>query len=312
MHHSENGSTLVMTAFWGLGLTLVLGLVADVGAVTLERTRLQSACDAAALAGARGLMQSPERARKAARELAHQNGFELDDGEVHITQGSRVTVQLRTPVKSWVSRLSRLVPADRDRPETLGIGARSVADLHCVEVTQGLRPLGLPGTRHARGEEIVLKRSGPGNVRGNFQALAIDGTGARTYRASLLDGARRSLRKGEMVSTEPGDMAGPTASTLQQLIGRDTTSFLEAELGMRTPRVVTIALVEQDFFEATGRSNVSIAGFARVYISYTTRRGEVVGRYIETLEQDQVAGTALRYAVRLADETVPAPVPSIR
>ncbi|MEB3186881.1 MAG: pilus assembly protein TadG-related protein [bacterium] len=312
MHDPECGSTMVITAFWGLGLTLVLGLVADVGAVTLERTRLQSACDAAALAGARGLMQGPDQARKAVRDLARQNGFLPADGDITITQGSRVTVRLRTPVASWVGKLSRLLPSERERPGQLAIGARSIADLHCVDVTQGLRPLGLPGQRHARGEEILLKRSGPGNIRGNFQALAIDGPGARTYRSSLLDGARRTLRKGEMIPTEPGDMAGPTAATLQQLIGRDTTSFLEAELGTRTPRVITVALLDRDFFEASGRSNVTIAGFARVYLSYTTRRGEVVGRYLETLDQDQVAGTALRYAVRLADETVPAPVAAVR
>ena len=312
MTHPERGSTIVMTAFWGLGLTFMVGLIADVGAMTLERTRLQTACDAAALAGARGLMKGSTEARQAARHLAHQNGFLLEDSDVTITQGSRVAVQLRTPVESWVRRLARVVDRTPRDPAALSVGARAVADLHCVDVTQGVRPLGLPGERRKRGEEIVLKQSGTDSIRGNFQALAIDGAGARIFRESLLDGAKRRLRKGDMIPTEPGNMAGPTATTLQQLIGRDSTSFLEAERGVRTPRVITVALVDRNFFSVTGRSNVTLSGFARVYVSYTTRRGEVVGRYLETLEQDEVAGTALQYAVRLSDEAAPPALPAPR
>src|SRR3989304_8371578 len=76
----ESGQMLVMFV---LALGVLMGFVAmsiDVGMILYERRSAQNAADAAALAGARDLPESPSAAVLAARQWAVQNGFSSEDG----------------------------------------------------------------------------------------------------------------------------------------------------------------------------------------------------------------------------------------
>ena len=73
----DRGATLVLVAFMAVGLTAFAGLAADAGAMYFKRTQLQAAADAAALAGARGLLDGKNVALSEAQRLAAANGCSL-------------------------------------------------------------------------------------------------------------------------------------------------------------------------------------------------------------------------------------------
>jgi Flp pilus assembly protein TadG len=314
---NERGSTLVTTAFFATALIVFVGLVTDAGLMMYERTRMQVAADAAALAGAKALLNSPGQAVVAAQELAKQNGFPITASQVKIEKGSRVTVAIDSPTDSLVSRVlaagqAQAEPKSPAQPSTFLIGAQASADLHCVEVQHGARPWGVPETDFGVGREYVLKQGAGNSIRGNFQALALDGSGANIYRQAILNGSKTTVKAGDMIATEPGNMNGPTVTAVNQLVGNDRTSYEQARLNpSRTPRVVTVVLLnEGSYFGANGRSNVEVSGFARFFVTYTTNRGEVYGRFMDRVNTNEIIGTRLNYAVKLVDSESPI-VPAI-
>lgn len=311
---NERGATLVTTALFATALVVFVGFVADAGIMMYQRTRMQVAADAAALAGAKALLNSEGHARLAAQELAEQNGFPIRADQVKIEKGSRVTVSLDAPTDSFVSRIlaatqakAETKPPSGQESSTFTIGAKASADLHCIEVQHGARPWGVPETAFAVGREYILKQGAGNSNSGNFQALSIDGTGANVYRSAILNGSKTTVKIGQMIATEPGNMNGPTVSAVNQLVGNDRTSFDQARLNpSRTPRVVTVVLLDpSSYFNANGRSNVQVSGFARFYITYTTNKGEVYGRFMDRVNAPQVVGTRLNYAVKLVDSDTP-------
>lgn len=307
----ERGATLVTTALFATALTMVTGLVVDTGAMLYQRTRMQVATDAAALAGARALLNGQAYAVAEAKSEASKNGYAVRDSDITIQQGSRISVRLQNQTPSLAARVLNAVRGlDPQAAATLGVEAKSTADLHCVELTYGVRPFGIPDRAFRMGAEYVLKQSAGGSTDGNFQALALDGPGASLYRTAILNGAKRTVHVGDSVPTEPGNMAGPTVVAINQLLGNDHTSFVSASYGSRTPRVITVPLIDANqYAQANGRSDVTVTGFGRFYVTYTTSRSEVYGRFMERVNQQTVQGTALQYSVRLADEGDPVPPP---
>lgn len=309
---NERGATLVTTAFFATALVVFVGLVADAGLMMYQRTRMQVAADAAALAGAKALLNSEGQAIVAAQNLAQQNGFPIKADQVKVEKGSRVTVAIDAQTDSLVSRVLAATQAQAqsqpsEQPSSFSIGAKASADLHCIEVQHGARPWGVPETDFAVGREYVLKQGPGGSTRGNFQALALDGSGANIYRNGILNGSKTTVKDGDMVATEPGNMNGPTVTAVSQLIGNDRTSYEQARLNpSRTPRVVTVVLLDEgSYFGANGRSNVEVTGFARFFITYTTNRGEVYGRFMDRVNSPEIIGTRLNYAVKLVDSESP-------
>ncbi len=292
---NQAGATLVLVALMAVGLTAVAGLAADAGAMYYKRTQLQAAADAAALAGARGLLDGKNVALSEAQRLAAANGYKLAPKDVSFAANSRVKVKLAEHQPLLLGGL-----LGTTNPE---IAASSGGELHCVGQTAGLRPWGVPDADFRRGQEVALK-VGPGDSsRGNFQALALDGPGAAVYYRTVLYGAKRDVNAGDLVPTEPGNINGPTQRAVEQLIGFDRTSFdAAAKLGDRAARIVKLALLDpRALARASGRSDVRVAGFGRFYLDRVTARGEVVGRFVERVSGKSVAGTAAQYAVRLVE-----------
>ncbi|MBM3270294.1 MAG: hypothetical protein FJZ01_21890 [Candidatus Sericytochromatia bacterium] len=295
MARPQRGATLVLVTLMALGLTAVAGLAADAGAMYYKRTQLQAAADAAALAGARGLQDGKNVALSEAKRLAAANGYALPSKDVSFPKGSRVKVRLTERQPLLLAPL-----LGTGEPE---IAASSGGELHCVGQSFGLRPWGVPDADFVRGQDVAFK-VGPGDgQRGNYQALALDGPGARVYFESILYGARRDIKAGDLVPTEPGNVSGPTQRAVEQLIGFDRTAFEPAvKQGDKAVRIVKLALLDpRSYAEAKGRSEVRIAGFARFYLVKATSRGDVIGKFVERIGERTVAGTAPQYAVRLVE-----------
>lgn len=305
----QQGATLVTTALFATGLVVFAGLVADTGAMMYHRTRMQVAADAAALAGAKGLIHGRAYGIAQAQQMAAKNGYPLKESNIGIAPCNlRMLVSLDMPNQTLVGRVLEAVKGnDPDKAESLTVGARAQADLYQTGTTFGVRPFGIPEEDFKAGAEYVLKQGPGGSIRGNFQALGIDGTGASIYRDTILNGANRTVHVGDMLPTEPGNMNGPTVTAVSAIVGNDHTTYQDAARGDKTPRVMTVPLMGESFFAVNGRSNVTIAGFARFYVTYTTSRGEVYGRFLERVSESEIKGTTAQYSVRLSDEGDPLP-----
>jgi Putative Flp pilus-assembly TadE/G-like len=84
---SERGQVVVL---WVVSTVVLLGmaaLVVDVGAWWRDKRRLQGTADAAALAGAQELPQSPGQARTVATNYANDNGGDVAGADITVSSG---------------------------------------------------------------------------------------------------------------------------------------------------------------------------------------------------------------------------------
>ena len=121
---AEKGQMLVLFVLALGALMGITAMVIDVGMFLHERRSLQSAADAAALAGVQELPESPEAAVSDARDWAERNGFD----------SSQVSVDINTPYAGNPNAIE--VTIEEEMPflfarvlgkESAGISARAVA-----------------------------------------------------------------------------------------------------------------------------------------------------------------------------------------
>ncbi len=288
----QQGTILVIVALLMFGLVVATGMAADAGAMYYQRTRMQVAADAAALAGARGLAHDPSRAISLAEQYAADNGYQLSSADVTFPASSTIHVTVHGPAPLWLGRLLGIATPD--------IAASANGELQTVSESGGIRPFGVPDQTFEQGREYLLKLTTQSEVCGNFQALAVDGPGAAAYRQDILDGASRAVTTGQDLATEPGNIVGPTDSAINQLVGGDQTPFAQAVAEpASTPRVMTVALLNpQQWANVHGRSAIEVTGFARFYV-IDAENGAVDARFIDRVEGSTVAGTTAQYASRL-------------
>lgn len=122
---------------------------------------------------------------------------------------------------------------------------------------------------------------------GNFQALAIGGSGASTYRDNLVEGVPMSLDLPATVSTEPGQMAGPTAQGLEERLER----------GEEGRRILVPLIDRADWEGSNGRSEVRIIGYAAARLDGID---PVTHQLLATFTNRLVAAKADRHAVSLS------------
>ncbi|MBM3268600.1 MAG: hypothetical protein FJZ01_13200 [Candidatus Sericytochromatia bacterium] len=303
MYDRQRGSALLMVTALGLALTGFMALVADTGVLALEKSRLQSAADAAALAGALSLSGGTAAAAEKARAYVAANGLAPECATVDFPAADTVRVALAA---STPAMLPVLVGAD-DHP----VVAEAAARAETIE-TGGARPFAVPETQFVAGADYILKAGPRSGQQGNFRAVAIDGTGAQVYVQTILRGAAADVAVGSWLSTEPGNMAGPTDAAIDELIA--TTSAAVGRVLIDDPgcsadhvcdplncrRIVVALLVDPlTFHDADGRSPVQVTGFARFYLVGTNADGEVVGRFLRRLESDVLPGRRYKTISRL-------------
>ena len=101
----QRGQALVMSVAF---LTVLVGcaaLVLDVGSWYRADRHAQTTADAAALAGAQGLNESAGLARTLAQDYADKNGGGVTSGDITITGGDTVRVQVNRPAPGFFAKL---------------------------------------------------------------------------------------------------------------------------------------------------------------------------------------------------------------
>lgn len=271
---ARRGGILVIVA---AGLTTLVGfgaLVCDVGLALAQRTKMQMAADAAALAAVKHINKSHSWAKLEAITVAKLNGYTIRDTDVNIDPN-----QKQVGVK-WQENTGFVLGPVLNR-FGVKVGVDAVAGLVSIQEQIRVAPFIVPEDRINLGSIMKLKYGAGDSSFGNFGAAGIDGPGAKIYETSIVNGAKTAVRTGMFVDTETGNMVGPTDTGVNKLIAGDDTPYEEA-LTKPNKRLVTILLVDgNEYNQIRGKKPIMIRGFARFYL-IGAKNGVVEGRFIDT------------------------------
>lgn len=233
----ERGSILAMSAIGMLSLLLAVGLSVDITHLYLAKNELQNAADASALAGASGLNFTPygiadatERAKKEMNKYEFNNqGVVITDDNVRFAKdlsdfdGGPGFNKTAAAAQASTIRFVKVITPESPVPMSFvgfvlgnsrNLTAQAVAGVSApLNVFMGYLPL-LPVSDNSLSTftpgSIYTIRSAPGNSisPGNYQILAIDGSGGADDRINLGSACENPVGPGGYVSTKPGVTAG--------------------------------------------------------------------------------------------------------
>ena len=219
----NRGITAVLTA---LLLVVMLGaaaLAVDVSRLYLERQHLVNSCDAAALAGG---IELPDQTAATTRAGQAAVANRMPDHQVSFPTSDKLRVDGQETVVFTFARI-------------LGFQQGPVSAYAVVERIPGIKstsgivvPWGIPSVNYVVGEDVSLKVGAPQGSGGNFYPLALErslgdgSSGASVYNEDIKYGFQGEVEVGDVVSTEPGNMVGPTR---QAVISDSDSLFHRAE-----------------------------------------------------------------------------------
>ncbi len=292
------GVAMLYVAVFLLASLWFVSLAIDVGKLTAARTELQTAADAAALAGASSIDPTtgvifPDSARVRAVRTAERNrAFEEKPTPVVIDPGADISFPAPNQVRVQVHRETATGnPVTTLFARTLGVDVMSVrADATAEawvlnEICEGLAPFAptqLPNGQEfsADCDSIYYLKVGSGNSeQGNFQLLdygnncdegpcADTGGGADAVRCYTEYGYSCCVGIGDLfVDTEPGNKVGPLREALQWRWDQDTDpreDICYQEYTGDGSRVFTCPIVES--FDLNGKKAARVTGFAAFFL----------------------------------------------
>lgn len=294
MNRPKRPSRGQFAVIFALALPAMLGALAlsvDVSMMYFNWENLQKAADAGVLAGANSLPYDPSTAATTADAFAVQNG--VQSGEI-------VSTVVSSDQYSITMTVTRTVPYYFGK--VIGLSAAPVTVKATAGVIQnqgearGLIPLGLPcsvgNCTYTPGQTMSLKQSQ--NGPGNYLALALGGSGANTYRGNLQTGYSGSISVGDLVTTQTGNMTGPTGQGLDPRItlGQNTDPTGSASNAPDyDPRRVIMPFVDPTGIN--GNSQVPVVGFAVVWVDSTSGNNNTVNvTFLGTLSITTIGGSA--------------------
>jgi hypothetical protein len=308
----EKGSVLVIVA---LAIVVIMGFAAlaiDVGVMLTAKNQLQSAVDAAALAGASGLVVSQTKATNRAITFAALNN--CINQPVTIT-AQDVTFPTPNRVRVDATRLLNLYFARVLGMNTANITAAAVAEIATLGGTGDLKPWALPDLEWTLGDLVTLKAGelgAAGTSSGFFYPVDFPpvnrGTpvgGAQAYEENILYGAGDPVFVGDELLVEPGNMIGPTAHATNELISQDPNAHWGGESvdgsaypGFSSPRIIKIPFYDPNLAPDSGRNTVIIVRLGAFFIEGFHGRN-LEGRFIEITTSGTSGGPSFLQGVSL-------------
>lgn len=270
----EKGSILVIIAITMVVLLGMTALVTDVGALALNRNRLQAAADSAALAGAQELPVDTGLARSVAEDYLKKNLGDSYSPTISFSESNqRITVELRRNVEFSFARVLGINASDVNvRAAAINAPARSVLS--------GLRPFAILLEDAEKTGLVTLKvgdkknadeddRLGPGNFGAIGLLQGNSDNGANVYRDNVHKGTTGNYWIGKKVDTETGNMAGPTEQGLERLFNVEGS-----------PAIIILPVVDELY--VNGKKPATIVGFAAFEVrkEENTVKEEVSGRFV--------------------------------
>lgn len=289
MLKAEKGTVLVLVALAMVAFAGFTACVTDAGLLYLNRLKLVNALDSAVLAGVQELPQSPAQATEAASLYAQLNGINPDEYVFTVADDKR-------SISGSAARDVGLVFA-----RVLGIGSGKVkgsagACIAPVTAARGVAPFGVLEDDFEFGQFVVLKEgAGDGQHKGWFGALGLGGNGASTYRDNIENGYPGVIRIGDIISTESGDMSGPTQQGVNSRISacHHLPQCTASHFDNSCPRIVIVPIVRLEDVNPGGHTfSVKVVGFGAFLLHAYVGSGnenEVKGAFIQYVSEQETA-----------------------
>ncbi len=289
----------------------VMGLGADISVLYYNWVALQKAADAAALAGASQLTGDTTTTNNSAvvstaTQYAKTNGITHASDTILVSPASddkSVSIYLSRQVPYYFFQLIGLksgkvtAKATAGVQPTTGICSAAPFGLPCQQNCTGLgcygttaNPDALAGqgdptcggayefntTNLSAGTQVQLKSNQSiTGVPGNWDPLAIGGSGASVYRSNIAHGAGPTLTAGETIATETGNIVGPTSEGFSDrgltlpdsTVSQVPASGYPSPLSPTDPHIITVAMVDWTQAGKNGKTAVPIMDFVTLYVT---------------------------------------------
>ena len=136
-------------------------------------------------------------------------------------------------------------------------------------------------TDYEFGEAYHMKLESDPEV-GNFSPVTFEGGGASAYRDDLRNGYDGIVSLGQVLDTEPGNMAGPTNQGIRDRLqaGVDFNTWVAQGMPRTSSRLVYVPVTER-IEPLAGRSRLRVVSFAAFYLEPQQGHADIIGRFVE-------------------------------
>ena len=280
---SERGSVIAIVAVSAVFVLGFFTLSLDAGRLYVLKEQLQTAADAGALAGASLLPGSPTGATTAAINTVVANGVPAQDVSATVSgaTGTQLTVTITERAPLFFGPLIGIPSAQ--------VSAVAGAAIGQLTTFSGLLPLGVEFSTWTTGQTYTIKIGNGSDSNGDFGPVWFgDGSpGATTYEQDLINGTQLPISVGQTISTQPGDMVGPTEQGLSARLAACQASGQSLEDGqsgtsstaVNSPCMLYLPIIAPP---SGGRTTVTVLGFAAFWLE-AVHGGKVTGVFINAV-----------------------------
>lgn len=278
MKRKGNAAIILVVAFTALlGFT---ALALDIGNVYINKVKLSNALDAAALSACLELPENPSKASIIAYEYLEKNGIDPSRTTISISDNNKqVEIEGDLDVEYFFAKAIGL--------KGTKVYAKTRAVIGPVKsVKGGLRPFAVVAYDFSYGDRVTLKEDAGDGYHGNYGVVALGGFGANVFRINALYGYNGKISVGDLIDTEPGNMAG-VVNDIRNYINSDPYTFQNFNRDSR--RLWTLPLVNT--LEVDGRKKVLVVGFAEFFVEDVQKKSgkaEITGRFIRYVRSGEI------------------------
>ncbi|WP_261134558.1 pilus assembly protein TadG-related protein [Bacillus sp. Marseille-Q3570] len=297
----EAGSSIVLIGLAMLALITIMGLVIDGGSLFMTKSHLQKVANAAALSGAQELTTNETEVRNVVNKVLTEH-TELNTLEhVKIDMKDKIGVDLVKEVPLYFSSLfgKGAVP----------VKVHAAAEIGPMGEAVGVAPLGIDRSVNPQPyQEYTLKVGPHDNDTGFFGILALGGPGADTYKKNLRNGYEGSVKIGDIIETQTGNIAA-TRSIINDLVNQCTVTEEEMKDGANPrdcERILLIPIYDPEDDDQNQLKSIKIVGFAHFYITEPIDKhsDEIKGIFVSKTDTGFIDNTIEdfgAYAIRLTE-----------
>lgn len=295
----KNGNITIMALLAFSAVLVMSGLVIDIGFSYTQASELQTAADASALAAASILPISVNDSSKTSavlarvREYALKNG--VDSASVESVSLAGVVSGQYTTVQVSLSRPVNYLFGSIAGIDGTVIHKKATAAVESVTSSTSMVPLGidsasLGNAMAANGaQEVIVKYGAGDSTTGWFGALDLDGVkggGAKDYATWLAYGYDGTIKTGDILYMEDGNMAGPTQTAFAARYSKCTHfaglgGCTTAHFDKNCPRVVYLIV-----YQVISNDSLKVIGFSPFVLDYCTTDSEIYASHLNVYEND--------------------------
>jgi len=294
---SDEGNILAFIAVGIMTILLAASLSIDVGSAVTARNELQAAVDAAALAGASGLISSQSYSRQlagyfASRNTVHNQTVGLAAGDITFPASSRIRVVGHFNAPPFFVRVAGI--------NNLPIQATAEAQLASIIGTPGLRPFFIPDMNWEVGKPVIIKIGDP-NVTKDISSpgffFATDYppvnrgdpiSGANAFEDNIANGADGMVYINDVLQLEPGNMTGPTQQGIASVLAEDPGAYWNTSTNMvsgskfpgaESPRIIKVPFFDSKIDLKKVGKQIPVTGLAAFFLEGINGK-DVYGRFM--------------------------------